>query len=343
MKTRPRAGVIIVNFNCAPLAIDSALSALGSSRCDVRVVIVDNFSTDDSRDYFRDVQAGKPARNPQSPAASPAVRFCDIGRMQAATILDPREWSDAPLTFLLARENRGFAAGVNLGLRSLLAGDFDILIILNPDALLAEGAIEAFAERLRDPRVGLCGASVLSFDEPTRIQALGGAALDPLTLVGRNIGEGAEFREAPDENAVEAQLDYPLGAAIAFRPDYVRAAGLLDERYFLYFEEADWTLAGRAAHRVGWAREAVVYHRYGASTKSRPAMRGAASRRSPLSDYHMARSRRLFAMKWRPMLAPLMVALGAGQALARAARGRGAQARAVALGSLPGASRSFSP
>lgn len=341
MTKSPRAGVVIVNYNCAPLAIDSALSALGASEGDVRVVIVDNASTDSSREYLEGFANGEVARAPEAPAAFPAVQFADPKTIRTSMASDPDEWSGDALTILRSPKNGGFAGGANFGLRALMSGDFDLLILLNPDALIAKGAIGAFGRRLCDPSIGLCGASVLSFENPGQIQALGGAALHPLTLTGRNIADGENFADAHDPETVEARLDYPLGAAIAFRPDYLRHAGLLDERYFLYFEEADWTFSGRAAGRVGWAREAVVYHRYGASTKSLRVGPGAVSERSPLSDYHMARSRLLFALKWRPYLAPLMVAIGAGQAIKRLARGRRAQARAVALGSIPGAARAF--
>ena len=60
----------------------------------------------------------------------------------------------------------------------------------------------------------------------------------------RNIGEGARFSDSRDAAQTESQLSYPLGAAIAFRRDYLSRAGYLDERYFLYYEEADWALAG---------------------------------------------------------------------------------------------------
>lgn len=341
MTRKLRAGVVIVNFNCAPFAIDAALSVLGQTECSAQVVIVDNASTDGSPDHFKTLAREASARAPDSPSGSPRVTFCDPASTKVELITKPREWSPKPLSILLSPVNGGFAAGANLGFRTLLQAKFDLLVLLNPDALAAEGSIAAFAERLEDPTVGLCGASVLSYDRPGTAQAFGGATLDPLTLVGRNIGEGCEFADAPGRNLVESRLDYPLGAVIALRPDYVSRAGFLDERYFLYFEEADWAFAGRKIGRVGWARDAVVYHRYGGSTRSRRAAFGAPSERSALSDYHMARSRLLFALKWKPHLAPLTLAYGAGQTLSRLARGRTDQARAVALGSLPGARRAF--
>ena len=70
-------------------------------------------------------------------------------------------------------------------------------------------------------------------------------------------------------------------------------------------------------------------------------MAGEPSERSPLADYHMTRSRILFALKWRPYLAPLAVAAGGGQAAMRLIRGRRANAEAVFRASLPGSAREF--
>ncbi len=130
-------------------------------------------------------------------------------------------------------------------------------------------------------------------------------------------------------------------SAIALKADYLKRAGFLDERYFLYYEEADWALAGGADLRVVWARDAVVFHHYGVSSGSQFAAARRPNERSPLADYHMARSRFLFALKWRPWLAPVVLGLGAGQVLTRLARGRRRAALALARGTLPGAPRLF--
>ncbi len=329
-----RFAAVIVNYNCAPLAIDAALSVIGAGRGSARVVIVDNASPDGSVECFRNFSAERRPWTPQRPPGARSVAFADPARLSVSIVA---EGASAPhdddLTIILARLNSGFAAGSNIGLKALDLGDHEFVLLLNPDALVAEGALDAFERRLADLSIGLCGATVLSFDPPHPAQAFGGAALDRWTFSGKNLGAGLMLADAPPTEEIERSLAYPLGAAFAFRPDYVDRAGYLDERYFLYYEEADWAFAGGAL-KVGWARDAVVYHRYGASTKSARSAAGAASR-SPLSEFHMARSRLLFALKWRPLLAPASIALGAAQAARRLSEGRVAQARALALGSLP--------
>jgi GT2 family glycosyltransferase len=327
-----RFGAVIVNYRCAPLALDAALSFLGDGGA--RAIIVDNASDDGSADLIADVIAGRRAHTPEAPRDpidGRDVRFADPARLASGRLI-----------LMRAKTNGGFAAGSNIGLRAIAAAPgLDRFLLLNPDALLADGALAAFAARLHEDSAGLCGATVVAFDAPHAAQAFGGAEFNSLLLTGRNIGEGAPIAERPDRRSVEARLDYPLGAAIALRKDYLARAGYLDERYFLYYEEIDWARAGGAAHPPVWAPDAVVYHRYGAASKSERRAAGEASARSPLSDYHMTRSRVLFAAKWHPPLAPLAMLAGGAQAARRLMRGRRANAAAVFRASLPGSPRRF--
>jgi GT2 family glycosyltransferase len=320
MRAGKRFGAVIVNYNCGLEALDAALSFLGAGGA--TAIIVDNASTDGSADA---IEAAISGARPHTPAPPPAPI---AGKEPKFASL--RDLPTGAIRLIRTARNGGFAFGCNTGLRALAAiRGIDRLALLNPDALVSEDALEAFADRLADERVGLCGATVVEFDAPHRIQCFGGASLHPALLIGRNIGEGAAIADLPSRSEVEAVMSYPLGAAIALRKDYLVRAGYLDERYFLYYEEADWAFAGGATNRPGWARDAVIYHRYGSASKSRRRPAGEPSERSAFANYQMTRSRTLFAAKWRPPLAPLSIVVGCAQAAARALRGRRANAIAV--------------
>lgn len=328
-------GVVIVNFNCAALALDAALSALGDDPT-ARVIIVDNASTDNSMDYFRAVCGRELVHKPQLPKlasdmAHAEPNFVCVHDVATALVsakdpIDHELIGDARLVVCSSLENRGFAAGSNIGLawqRDAFACDWYML--LNPDALLASGAVRALEDRLIDHRVGLCGATVLRFENPEIVQAFGGATLNPLSLLGKNIGGERSVRQRPDHGDVEPMIDYPLGATIALRADYLEKIGMLDERYFLYYEEADWAFRGRKDYHCGWAPDAIVFHRHGASAGSRLF----AKTRSPTADYHMIRSRLLFALRWRCWMVPIIICFSVVQSVRRILRGQGNQARSV--------------
>ncbi|MBT8471541.1 MAG: glycosyltransferase family 2 protein [Marinicaulis sp.] len=322
-------GAVIVNYNTGALAIDAALSILGDVPS-VKIVIVDNASIDDSISVLRSAFSGEVDHVPLAPTNAPSpVGFAALPTISAEFLEEDCEPSGKNITVIQARRNHGFGAGCNIGLRFLQRRfNPNIFLLLNPDALLATGAINAFRSRLADREAGLCGASILRFENPQETQAFGGASLNRLTLLGKNIGAGPASDQLPTRNLVESNLSYPLGAAIAFRKDFLEHAGFFDENYFLYYEEADLVRRGAPAFRPVWAPEAIVYHRHGASAGSRRKQGG----RSVLADFHMARSRMLYARKWRPILTPLLLLLSCGQACRRILRGHWRQAGAIMRG-----------
>ena len=327
-------GVVIVNFNSARFAIEAAQSALADNPDGV-VVIVDNASTDESWNYFEEIRnEGVKGTDYLAPLSAADIELVEQ---------DQELLYRPPLIIIKARKNLGFAAGCNIGLTHLLRfAACDHYLLLNPDALVGAGAHNAFESVLKDKTVGLCGATVLLAGDPKkRAQAFGGARMKPITLMGENCGAGMALVDRPSREEVEAVLSYPLGAAIAFRADYVHSIGLLDERYFLYYEEADWAFSGSKLYRCAWAPDAIIAHRYGGSSGSEYRFGAQPSNRSPLSDYHMVRSRLLFALKWRPWLAPIVVLLSGAQVFRRLARGRVMSAIAVARGAIPGAARAY--
>ena len=322
-----RPGIVIVNYNSLALvleAVDSVLQANWVGH-QPRIVVVDNASPHQS---FGDL------------IAAFSVHFPDVSQ-QSVTVGDAGEIStdlSTQVTLIGSPVNGGFASGCNIGLKYLLETDTDFFLLLNPDATLEEGALNAFANKLeRDTAYGLVGATLIENTSPPTVQALGGAALNPVTLLGRNLGAGSDPKDVPDAQTIEAQMSYPVGAAMACRRDFIEHAGLMNEQYFLYYEEIDWVKAGAPKYRPGWARDAVVYHDRGAVAGSHVKQ----GERSALADYHMIRSRMLFAQKWCPALVPSILALSAVQAGRRLLRKQPDQAGAVLRAALPGAAREY--
>ena len=266
-----RAGIVIVNYNSAELALTAALSVLGAAQCaeKARVVIVDNASPDRSFDQLVGIAQGQQVFF--EPAVVAGVQLARLESLKIAAGIIRRgrirplfgEPEDADLVLIRSETNGGFAAGCNIGLAFLKKTDTDHFLLLNPDTQLDSQALQTFAGKLENPDYGLVGASLLGMDRPHEAQALGGAAFSPITLLGDNLGAGCLKEDMPPEEEIEQRLAYPVGAAMAFRRDWLESAGLLDERYFLFYEEIDWAMAGGKKYKTGWAREAFVYHHRG--------------------------------------------------------------------------------
>jgi GT2 family glycosyltransferase len=191
--------------------------------------------------------------------------------------------------------NWGFARGNNVGLELALRDPaLNFFWLLNNDTEVPADTIGHLAEACgRRPDVGLWGGTVIYHGQPESVQALGGGALNRRTAETRHIGaffSSQAVQSTPGlVEQVESEMDYALGACMWATRAWVEHAGLLGEHYFLYYEEIDWALRGRRWFKLGYEPKAVVLHKEGASIGTSP------SGGSPLSVFHLVRSRLIFA------------------------------------------------
>src|SRR5688572_24898091 len=162
-------------------------------------------------------------------------------------------WPDAVVT--VNAQNRGFAAGVNQGLKRATGQS---LLLLNPDAEVEPGAIAALQEALaRLPDAGIVAPRLLDAEGRPVLACY--PFLSPLDVAWRHFQlrhvlpdrvTGRYRRLTLDPARVEpVPVGWAQGACWLMRREMLDQIGLLDERFFLYAEEVD--LARRAAER-GW-------------------------------------------------------------------------------------------
>ncbi|MBA4040223.1 MAG: glycosyltransferase family 2 protein [Sphingobium sp.] len=180
--------------------------------------------------------------------------------LQARTL--PALPGGQPVRLVEAPGNVGFAAGQNLAMDH--SADADAWWILNPDTKPSPGALAALVARLVR---GDCDAvgGVLHF-ENRKIQGLGGA-WQPWLARAVSIGNGTSLDEPIDGAAVEARMNYILGASALVGRPFIAKAGRMRDDYFLYAEEVEWFLRGvQNGARLGFAPNALVMHDVGTST-----------------------------------------------------------------------------
>lgn len=137
--------------------------------------------------------------------------------------------------------NRGFAGGVNLAARHATG---QTLVLINPDVVVRPGWLQAMAEALDAPDVGIAGGKGLYPDG--RLQHAGGY-VDPASGLSIHLGEGE--LDGPGYGVLR-EVDYVSGFAFATRRAVWQALGGLSEVFFpAYFEEIDYCYRAR---RLGW-------------------------------------------------------------------------------------------
>lgn len=154
--------------------------------------------------------------------------------------------------------NLGFAAGCNVGIADLMRRAVDYVLLLNDDATCEPTLVSRLIEQAEAaPEIGVLGPTIFYAAPPGTIIWSAGGMVDRL---GRPRHLRAD--EPADGSLPQAQdVDYVTGCALLIRRDVVETVGLLDERFFAYWEEAEWCARARAAgFRVVHVPAARVWH-----------------------------------------------------------------------------------
>lgn len=241
--TTPTVALIVLTWNQRDLTLDclASLAALDYPADRLEVVVVDNGSVDGTAEAVR--------------AAYPGVTLLETG------------------------ENLGYAGGNNVGIRYALEQGADYVLILNNDVTVAPDFLGPLLAAMGDGEdVGIVTPLLADGTEPDRVWALG-ARVDRRTgRVDRlHVGESvADVRARPP-----LEVDAASGAAMMVRASILPQVGLMDEAFYLYYEEIDWCLrVRRAGHRILAVPASLAWHRVSATL-------GATS---PVIDYYMTRN-----------------------------------------------------
>ena len=188
-------------------------------------------------------------------------------------------------------ENRGFAGGMNAGIRAALAEGADAVLLLNNDMEVEPDFVEPLVAALvADPRAGAACAQILFAGEPPRIWYAGAAFNPRRGHHGRLVGYGRPPL-APETPPYET--DRACGGAMMWTASAFEQVGPFDEGLFAYSEDTDWSLrARRAGLHVLVVPASVVRHAVSASS-------GGES--SPATLYYNVRNSLVVAERWAPL------------------------------------------
>lgn len=173
--------------------------------------------------------------------------------------------SNPDQVLLQTGSNLGFAGGNNVGLRWALHNGFDVAVLLNNDTTVAANWLDEFVAAARQlPRGSVLGAKIFYADRPDRVWHFG-ARWDPqrcrFTKLGRD-------RVSAELEQVEP-VDTVIGCCMWLPRPALERVGLLEEAFFLNYEETDWCFRARAAGIALFSVPGVhVWHKISASFDS---------------------------------------------------------------------------
>jgi len=200
----------------------------------------------------------------------------DNGSQDGSVEMIHRQFPGAPL--IENEENLGFAAANNLAMECV-HGDF--ILLLNSDAELLPGALEAMASLLISvPSAGLIGAKILNPDKSLQLSYVDFPNLWREFLIlsglGRRIFGSWYPSHKPKQNRIPRPVDYVSGACLLLRRSAYDSVGGFDDTYFMYAEEVDLCYRiWQGGWQVWYQPEAEVLHMGGGSSRSIPTKREA--------------------------------------------------------------------
>jgi len=248
--TPPRVSTIILNWNDASDTLICLDSVLRSDYPNCQILVVDNGSTDDSVSRIR--------------AAYPWIELLETG------------------------ENLGYAGGNNVGIRHALEGGAEYVCILNNDVVVAPDFLTPLLAVLEGhPEVGVATPLIAEMAAPERVWALG-SVVDRYSGHVRRLHAGEQV--AALRQQLPAEVEVASGAAMLVRREVLNSVGLLDDKFFLYYEETDWCLRVTASgYRIVAVPSSLILHKVSA----------ALGESSPIIDYYMLRNHlRLVGRHW---------------------------------------------
>jgi len=233
-----RVSVIVLNWNGWQDTVEclGSLEKLETGNLKIDVIVCDNGSTDDS-----------------------------LERLRAFKIQNSR----FKIHVIENRANLGFAGGNNPGIRYAMEQGADYVFLLNNDTIIQDGD---FLQKLvavgeSDPTIGILGPFVLFADDPEKIHFAGGK-INFWMNRAEHIGLGEKMENGKWKTVRPYEVDYITGAAMLVKRQVIEKIGLMNESYFLYYEDSDWCIRARkAGFRCIMVSEARILHKVSRSTR----------------------------------------------------------------------------
>jgi hypothetical protein len=250
----PSVSIILLNYNNHHYTVDCIRSLQEITYPNYEIVVVDNGSKPDS------IQAVR--------TAYPQVTLIETG------------------------QNLGFTGGNNVGIRYALDKRADYIILLNNDTVVAPDMFDILIDVMeKDPTIGVTGPKIYYHDHPKTLWSIAGGINwknGTSYMIGLNEEDRGQFGDTPQ------QADFITGCALLVRRAVWEKVGLLDDDFFIYYEETEWCVrAGRAGYKLVYVPQAVLWHKI--SIEARAV--------SPWAYYYMTRNRFWFLHKTRVGLA----------------------------------------
>jgi GT2 family glycosyltransferase len=265
--------VILLNYNGWKDTIECLESVLKNDYKSYQVIVVDNNSKNNSIDCIvswakgeREVIYDKNSKLKHLglPPESKPLEYVFYSKNEALNGGNKKKELElnSPIVFIQSGKNEGFSAGNNIGIKYALAkDDFKYIWLLNNDTVVKSNTLSllenSFEKISKSERLGVLGLVQYYYHEPEKIQAAAG---------GFNKWSGS-FWNYQTLNFNQNDVAYIYGASMFVKKEVFKEVGLLNENYFMYYEEIDFAERLKQYKYTQQVDKSIqIFHKHGSTT-----------------------------------------------------------------------------
>ena len=169
------------------------------------------------------------------------------------------------VNYIKNEKNEGFTGANNLALKAILEQDFDYVLLLNNDTEVKPNFLSLLEAKMNsDDKLAATQPLILNFKNRDTIWNAGGSFNTFFGLTKTRL-KGMIFN--PQLN-IETSTQWITGCCILVKTSVVKQVGLLDNRFFAYFEDVDWSIRmTNLGYKLAVVPESIIYHHTSGSTK----------------------------------------------------------------------------
>lgn len=180
------------------------------------------------------------------------------------------------INIIANKKNLGFSGGNNRGIEFALASEADYVMLLNNDTIVAPDLLDHLvAAAEEDLELGVVGPSIYYLDNPDKLWFSGMNFPFRIYFIGRHL----LVRNSRKKREI---VEFISGCGMLIKANVLKTVGLLDETYFMYYEDLDFCLRVKAAgFKLAYIPAAKMWHKVSASSGGKS---------SPMKQYYQVKS-----------------------------------------------------
>ncbi len=214
--------IILVNWNQKEDLVECLISIKNNSYSVYSVILVDNNSSDDSIEEAKKINWGK-------------------------------------MKIIRNKRNFGFAKANNIGIRKALGENYDYIMLLNTDTIIEKDAIKNIVDFFEnDNEIAALSPLILFYQKKDMISYAGGI----IDNKHRHFTHRGAYQIDKGQFNKPIETDFLTGCCLTIKSEVLKEVGLLDEKYFMYFEDTDLSFRLKRRHyKIFYFPEAKVWHK----------------------------------------------------------------------------------